>query len=78
MVMTAKTPNKAYSGYRPKEPNGPDERTTHSVIIQRKTPKGKSKSLLLLRQTSSVLLEMPLRFFHLPELHGEKFLGDVL
>ena len=32
----------------------------------------------LLRQTSALLLEMPVRILHLPELHGEKLLGDVL
>jgi hypothetical protein len=32
----------------------------------------------MLWQTSAVLLEMPVRILHLSELHGEKFLGNVL
>jgi hypothetical protein len=34
--------------------------------------------MFLLRQASAVLLEMPVWVLHLPELHGEKLLGDVL
>jgi hypothetical protein len=59
-------------------PKKTNEKTRDDTFIQRKTPHGKRNPLCLLWKTSAILLEMSVRILYLPELHGKKFLGDVL
>jgi hypothetical protein len=45
---------------------------------KKKKKAGQPPALPLLRGTGSLLLDLPLRFCHLPGMHGGKLLGHVV